>query len=116
MGNVHPWLDSCHFGRLATRVLCGSSVFLVRPRIVGEISASGNCSWRCCWYSDNGVLTDQFSTGSQQKRSHMEGENVFRPPHSAVVGSIIVLTSETRFAGNPPWAACSRTMASFGAR
>src|SRR5579885_3081492 len=35
--------------------------------------------------------------------------------HSAVVGSITVFTSATRFAGNPPWRACSRTMLSFGA-
>ena len=36
-------------------------------------------------------------------------------PHSGVVGSIILFTSDTRFAGNPPWVACSRTNASFGA-
>src|SRR6185437_10023879 len=36
-------------------------------------------------------------------------------PHSAVVGSMMVFTSEIRLAGNPPCCACSRTMASFGA-
>ncbi len=34
---------------------------------------------------------------------------------SAVVGSIIRLTCEMRFAGNPPCFACSRTIASLGA-
>ena len=38
------------------------------------------------------------------------------PPHpSAVVGSITLLTSDTLFAGKPPCAACSRTIASLGA-
>jgi len=35
--------------------------------------------------------------------------------HSAVVGSIIDLISDTRFAGKPPWRACSRTISTFGA-
>ena len=35
--------------------------------------------------------------------------------YSAVVGSIIEATSETRFAGKPPSLACSRTIFSFGA-
>jgi hypothetical protein len=34
---------------------------------------------------------------------------------SAVVGSMMVLTSETLLAGKPPFWACSRTMASLGA-
>ena len=34
---------------------------------------------------------------------------------SAVVGSIIVATSSTRSAGNPPSLACSRIMSAFGA-
>ena len=34
---------------------------------------------------------------------------------SAVVGSSTNLTSEIRFAGNPPFCACSRTASSFGA-
>ena len=33
---------------------------------------------------------------------------------SAVVGSITVFISEMRFAGKPPWAACSRIISSFG--
>jgi serine/threonine protein kinase len=36
--------------------------------------------------------------------------------HSAVVGSITDVTSDTRLAVKPPCRACSRTMASFGAR
>ncbi len=59
-----------------------------------------------------------------RSNDHVESEaSSFPPPndvfpcvHSAVVGSTIVFTSETRLAGNPPWAACSRTIASFGAR
>jgi hypothetical protein len=39
-----------------------------------------------------------------------EGQRV-----SAVVGSITDLTSDTRFAGNPPRRACSRTISSLGA-
>ena len=35
--------------------------------------------------------------------------------YSAVVGSMIDLTSDTLFAGKPPCLACSRTIASFGA-
>ena len=35
--------------------------------------------------------------------------------YSAVVGSIVSLTSETRLAGNPPLSACSRTSSSLGA-
>lgn len=35
--------------------------------------------------------------------------------YSAVVGSMMVETRLTTLAGNPPWAACSRTIASFGA-
>lgn len=35
--------------------------------------------------------------------------------YSAVVGSMIVVTSLTALAGNPPWFACSRTISSFGA-
>jgi hypothetical protein len=35
--------------------------------------------------------------------------------YSAVVGSIMLRTSETRFAGNPPIWACFRTVASSGA-
>lgn len=35
--------------------------------------------------------------------------------HSAVTGSMTVLTADTRLAGNPPSFACSRTTASFGA-
>src|SRR5271157_1000551 len=35
--------------------------------------------------------------------------------HSAVVGSITDRTRETRFAGNSPCRACSRTASSFGA-
>ena len=38
------------------------------------------------------------------------------PGYSAVVGSITVRISETRSAGKPPCFACSRTIASFGAR
>ncbi len=34
---------------------------------------------------------------------------------SAVVGSMIALTSATELAGKPPWRACSRTSSSFGA-
>jgi hypothetical protein len=38
------------------------------------------------------------------------------PPHaSAVVGPMIERTVEIRFAGKPPWRACSRTISSFGA-
>jgi hypothetical protein len=33
--------------------------------------------------------------------------------YSAVVGSIVVLISETLLAGKPPWLACSRTIFSF---
>jgi hypothetical protein len=35
--------------------------------------------------------------------------------YSAVVGSMMALTPDTRFAGKPPRFACSRTMASSGA-
>ena len=35
--------------------------------------------------------------------------------HSAVVGSMIVVTADTRLAGNPPMRACSRIISSFGA-
>lgn len=37
------------------------------------------------------------------------------PPHSEVVGSMMPFTSLTRFAGNPPCRACSRTSSAFGA-
>lgn len=39
----------------------------------------------------------------------------FQLNYSAVVGSIIVTTSLTEFAGKPPCFACSRTISSFGA-
>ena len=40
---------------------------------------------------------------------------VVKANYSAVVGSMIVVTELTEFAGNPPCFACSRTISSFGA-
>jgi hypothetical protein len=40
---------------------------------------------------------------------------IFPAYPSAVVGSMMPFTSETRLAGNPPCFACSRTISSFGA-
>src|SRR6266850_6313662 len=37
------------------------------------------------------------------------------PQTSAVVGSMTAFTAEIRFAGNPPWRACSRIRLSSGA-
>ncbi len=43
------------------------------------------------------------------------GEEAGQSQASAVTGSMIVATSDTRLTGKPPCLACSRTIASFGA-
>lgn len=48
-------------------------------------------------------------------RARAQRERVAYTVFSAVVGSITARTSDTLFAGNPPFFACSRTIASFGA-
>jgi|SRR5579863_3293799 len=69
---------------------------------------------------DRSLFKDSSDRGPGVKviRDHLSG---FVPislnscGYSAVVGSITDLISETRFAGNPPCCACSRTIFSSGA-
>jgi hypothetical protein len=48
-------------------------------------------------------------------KESLENRKAFTQGYSAVVGSIVLLISETLLAGNPPWLACSRTIFSLGA-
>jgi hypothetical protein len=57
----------------------------------------------------------RYETRASPAGSPHVGHIVEATAHSAVVGSMMALTSDTRFAGNPPCLACSRTIASFGA-
>src|SRR5690349_12168327 len=56
------------------------------------------------------------SPPSRRAAPHRHRSRSSEVVHSAVVGSITDVTSDTRLAGKPPCRACSRTMASFGAR
>jgi hypothetical protein len=78
-----------------------------------------------CTHVGQGRLGITAPTSKAPKRNAAFAHSVGRRPRnvsertaqvtSAVVGSMIVFTAETRFAGNPPIRACSRTIASFGA-